>query len=125
MNAAPCIQFGAANLTLKLNRFTITGQNDPSAGCQGTHVEDATVTLNEDGIASINQTDEAIQGPGLVQRFRGASLFLLNSSRSRVARVRASTNCLSGLLVSGSSDNLIESNVSVRNGTVELPCGGV
>ena len=125
VNAAPCIQFGAPSLTLKLNGFTITGQSDPSSGCQGTRVGNATLTVNEDGIAAINQSDETIQGPGIVQRFRADGIILLNTARSLVTRVTASTNCQSGILVSGSSDNHIEGNVSVRNGTVEFPCGGV
>src|SRR5215510_8921317 len=49
VNAAPCIQFGAPGLTLNLNGFTITGQGDPSTGCQSSRV------TSEDGVAVINQ----------------------------------------------------------------------
>ena len=89
VNAAPCIQFGASGLTLNLNGFTITGQGDPSTGCQSSRV------TNEDGIALMNQADEAIQGPGLVQRFKADGILLLNSTRNLVARVTTSTNCMS------------------------------
>ena len=125
VNAAPCIQFGAPGLTLNLGGFTITGQGDPSTGCQGARVGNATVTFNEDGIAAINQSDETIQGSGLVQSFRGDGIMLVGSTRSLVTHVTASTNCQSGIFLNGSSDNRIEANVSVRNGTVELPCGGI
>ena len=119
VNAAPCLRFGAPGLTLNLNGFTITGQGDPSTGCQSTRV------VNEDGIVVNNQQDEAIQGPGLVQGFRADGILLLNSARNLVTRVTTSTNCMSGILVSGSSDNHIEGVVSVRNGTTAAPCGGL
>ena len=125
VNAAPCIQFGAPGITLNLNGFTITGLGDPSTGCQGSRVGNDAVTFNEDGIAVIDQSDETIQGPRLVQRFRGDGILLRNSTRNLVASITASTNCQSGILVSLSSDNHIESNVSVRNGTTLIPCGGI
>ena len=61
----------------------------------------------------------------ITQRFRGDGIMLFNSTRSLVTHVTASTNCQSGILVYNSSDNHIESNVSVRNGTTMLPCGGL
>lgn len=125
VDAAPCIQFGAPGVKLNLNGFTITGQGDTSTGCQGSRVGNAAATFNEDGIAAIDQADVTIQGPGLVQRFRADGIILLNSSRIRVTQVTASTNCQSGILVFNSSDSHIEANVSVRNGTVALPCGGI
>jgi len=36
VTAAPCIAFGAPNISLSLNGFTITGQADPTTGCKGT-----------------------------------------------------------------------------------------
>ena len=119
VNAAPCIQFGAPGLTLDLAGFTITGQSDPSTGCS------SQATGGENGILVNNQADETIQGPGLVQRFRANGILLLNSTRNLVTRVTASTNCNSGIQANGSSDNHIESNVSVRNGTATNPCGGL
>ena len=113
VQAAPCIQFGAPGLTLNLSGFTMTGQGDPSTGCQGQ------ATGGEVGVLVNGQTDETIQGPGLVQRFRNAGIFLTNnSSRIRVTQVTVSTNCLSGILVDPASDSLIEENVSVRNGNM-------
>jgi Periplasmic copper-binding protein (NosD) len=117
--SAPCIQFGAPGITLNLSGFTITGLGDPSTGCQGT------ATGPEDGILANSQTDVTIQGPGLVQRFRGDGIFLNNSNRIRVVNVTASTNCLSGIRLSAVSDSDIESNVAVRNGNTASPCGGL
>ena len=119
VNANPCIQFGAPGLTLNLAGFTITGQADPSTGCS------SQATAGENGILVNNQADETIQGPGLVQRFRANGILLLNSTRNLVTRVTASTNCNSGIQANGSSDNHIESNVAVTNGTTAAPCGGL
>jgi len=125
VNSAPCIQFGVPGLTLNLSGFTITGQADPASGCQGGRIGNSALTVNEDGIFVADQTDETIQGPGLVQRFRGDGIYLLNSSRTLVAHVTTSTNCQSGILINNSADSRIEENVSVRNGNTAFPCGGL
>ena len=125
VDLAPCIQFGAPGITLNLNGFAITGRADASTSCQGARFGNATGTFNEEGIGVFDQADETIQGPGLVQRFRGDGIMLFNSTRSLVTHVTASTNCQSGILIFNSSDNHIESNVSVRNGASVFPCGGI
>ncbi len=125
VDSEPCIQFGAPGLTLTLNGFAITGQADPATGCQGARVGNAAGTFNEEGIGAFDQADETILGPGLIQRFRGDGIMLFNSTRNLVTQVTAYTNCQSGILVSSSSDNHIESNVSVRNGASVFPCGGI
>jgi Periplasmic copper-binding protein (NosD) len=117
--SAPCIQFGAPGITLNLSGFTMTGSGDPSTGCQGA------ANNAEGGILANNQTDVTIQGPGLVQRFRGDGIFLTNTSRIRVVNVTASTNCASGVRLMAVSDSVFESNVLVRNGNTEAPCGGL
>src|SRR5512146_1011805 len=38
VTGAPCIAFGAPNIVLNLNGFSITGPNDPTLGCKGTSV---------------------------------------------------------------------------------------
>ncbi len=119
VQGAPCILFGAPGITLNLSGFTITGQGDPATGCQGAF------TGNEGGIHAVNQADVAIEGPGLVQGFRGDGILLANSSRIRVINVTASTNCQSGIRLSNLSDSYIESNVAVRNGNTGAPCGGL
>jgi hypothetical protein len=125
VDSAPCIQFGAPSITLDLNGFAISGLADASTSCQGGRVGNATGTFNEDGIAAINQADVTIQGPGLIQRFRGDGVFLYRSLRSLVAQVTTSTNCQSGILLSDASDSHIEANISVRNGDSVFPCGGI
>jgi len=126
VQAAPCIQFGAPNIKLNLSGFTITGLGDPSTGCQGNSAPPASVPgFPEVGVIANGQSDLTIQGPGLVQRFRASGIFLTNNSRVLVTQVTASTNCNSGILVTSSSDNRFEANVSVRNGTTMIPCGGL
>lgn len=117
----PCIEFGASDITLKLNGFTITGPaNPPTAGCTPTFSPD-------DGIAVVGQHDVAILGPGLVQKFGRHGIFLgAATTRVRVKGVTASDNCFSGILMGGTTDSAVEKNVLVRNaiGSQNFPCGG-
>jgi hypothetical protein len=62
--SAPCIQFAANDIALKLNRFSITGLADPNTGCGGVAV------ANESGIDSGGRHSIEVEGPGLVQQFR-------------------------------------------------------
>jgi hypothetical protein len=39
--------------------------------------------------------------------------------------VTLSSNCFSGIIVIAGSDNELEANVSVRNGSPAAPCGGI
>lgn len=119
--AAPCIAFGASGISLKLQGFSITGQADPVTGCAGTPTPD------QDGILVQGLRGVVIQGPGIVQRFRGMGINIRRgSSRVLVTQVTASTNCMSGIFVSASDDNEIEANLSVRNASsASFPCGGI
>src|SRR5262245_10258725 len=38
VTGGPCIAFGAPNISLSLNGFSITGPNDAATGCGGTNV---------------------------------------------------------------------------------------
>jgi hypothetical protein len=118
VTGAPCIAIGAPNVTLELNGFTMTGQGDPQTGCAGAG------TANEFGII-VGQTGVTIHGPGLVQQFRNQGIILNNSTRSRVIGVTTSTNCFSGIFVAGGSENELYGNISVRNGNLTNPCGGI
>lgn len=119
VTGAACISFGASGIALKLNGFSITGQAHPVVGCSQT-------IFNEVGILLNGVRGAVIQGPGIVQRFRGAGIYLLGqSSRVRVALATVSTNCASGILVGHSPDNEFEGNIAVRNGSPTLPCGGI
>ena len=120
VTGAACILIGASHVTLDLNGFTMTGQGDAQTGCSGTS------TGGEIGINVSNQRSVVIRGPGLVQRFRNHGILLNGGGGNRVTEVTASTNCMSGIfLTGGTSDNDIDVNVSVRNGHMVNPCGGI
>ena len=120
VTGAPCIAIGADNITLELNGFTMTGQTDPQTACNGGVGNGA-----ERGILVSGQSGIEIRGPGLVKQFRGVGVQLVNSTDSAVIGVTASTNCFSGILLSGGSSNRIDDNVSIRNGNGVSPCGGI
>lgn len=122
VTGAPCIAIAGPNVTLELNGFTMTGQANAQTACAG-----GTPTFSENGIDVESQTggDIGIRGPGLIQRFRGPGIFLHNSTGVTVTGVIVSTNCFSGILVGGGSDHDISRNISVRNGNLVAPCGGI
>ena len=122
VTGAPCIAIAASNVTLELNGFTMTGQADARTACVG-----GAPTFSENGVDVESQTGGgiAIRGPGLVQRFRGPGIFLLQSTGVTVTGVTLSTNCFSGILIVGGSGHEISGNSSVRNGNPVAPCGGI
>jgi hypothetical protein len=82
VTGAPCIVTGArSHVTLELNGFTMTGQADPQTGCSGAP-STFTPPAVEDGIDVKAQTDIAIRGPGLIQRFRNAASGCLTAAAS-------------------------------------------
>ena len=120
VTGAPCIAFGAPNITLTLNGFSITGSNDPVKGCGGTNVG------TETGINTNGQANVGIRGPGIVQRFQGDGILFVGTVKGWVQGVTTSTNCLSGIRLTPTSSSIsVESNVSVRNGTAAAACGGI
>jgi hypothetical protein len=119
VSGAPCITINAPNVTLSLNGFTMTGLGDSQTGCGGG------ATNGEQGIDINGQIGVIIRGPGLVQRFRQFGIRVLNNSGSTVTGVTLSTNCFSGIILIGGSNNQIYRNVSVRNGNLNNPCGGI
>jgi hypothetical protein len=120
VTGAPCIAFGAPNITLTLNGFSITGPNDPVAGCKGTNVG------TETGINTNGQANVGIRGPGIVQRFQGDGILFVATVKGWVQGVTTSTNCLSGIRINPASSSIsVESNVSVRNGSAAAACGGI
>jgi len=121
VSKAPCIKFGAPDITLRLNGFTITGQANPPTNC--THFP--APFDPEDGITTASQSNVVILGPGLVRNFARMGILLSGSSHVRVEHVTAADNCFSGILVSGATDSDIAHNVSVRNfGFDGTACGG-
>jgi hypothetical protein len=120
VTGAPCIAFGAPNIALNLNGFTITGPNDPATGCKGVSVG------TETGIGSNGQNNVGVRGPGLVQRFQGDGILFTATTGGWVQGVTTTTNCLSGIRIGVTSSQIsLESNVSVRNGNTAAACGGI
>jgi len=112
----PCIQFGASDIKLRLNGYSIT---EEITGC-------TPGTSSQDGIDVAGVHDVAIVGPGLVQKFGGFGVGVFGASKVKVEEVTASDNCFSGIILVGSMDSDIERNVLVRNssGSEGAPCGG-
>lgn len=109
-------------MDLRLNGFTITGQADPTTGCNGT------TTTGEHGISSAGQSDVEVRGPGVVQRFRAVGVFFTGTLLGKVEGVTTTTNCQAGILINATSSKItLGSNVAVRNGSAQpgFPCGGI
>ena len=121
VTGAPCIAFGAPNIALNLNGFTITGPNDPATGCRGVNVG------TETGISSNGQNNVGVRGPGVVQRFQGDGILFAGTTTAGWAQgLTITTNCLSGIRIGLLSSRIsLESNVSVSNGTAAAACGGI
>ena len=120
VTGGPCMTFGAANIVLSLNGFTITGLANPATGCSGTSIG------TDIGISTNGQSNVGIRGPGVVQRFQADGILFMGSVRGWVQGVTTTTNCMSGIRINPtSSDISVESNVSVRNGHATNPCGGI
>jgi hypothetical protein len=120
VTGAPCIAFGAPNIALSLNGFTITGPNDAATGCKGTSVG------SETGISTNGQNNVGIRGPGVVRQFQGDGILFMGSTRGWVQDVATTTNCMSGIRINPTSSQIsVESNVSVRNGSASAACGGI
>ena len=118
----PCFTFGASNVQLRLNGFTITGKADPNIGCGGTLI------AGEHGVASGGQRNVSVQGPGLIQRFRTHGVSVAASNDVRIQHITASTNCGAGVFIAATSfGTLVEGITSVRNGStgVGASCGGI
>jgi hypothetical protein len=120
VTGGPCIAFGAPNLTLNLNGFSVTGPSDPATGCKGTSVGTDT------GISSNGQVNVGIRGPGVVQRFQADGILFIASVKGWVQGVTTTTNCMSGIRINPTSSEIsVEGNVAVRNGQATNPCGGI
>jgi hypothetical protein len=118
----PCFLFGASNVELRLNGFTISGKADPITGCGGVLIG------GENGVATGGQRNVSVRGPGLIQRFRTHGVAVLASTDVRVHGITASTNCGAGVFVAATSfGTLVEGIVSVRNGSTGAgaSCGGI
>lgn len=130
ITAIPCIQFGAPNIALRLNGFTITGPANPddTATCPASGPADG---INNGTNAATSQSGVQIIGPGMVQKFTRHGIFIIGaagvSTNVTVKHVTSHHNCLSGLMASGVTDSVIEGIVSVRNAANSggAACGGI
>jgi hypothetical protein len=118
VSGGPCLDIIANNVALDLNGFTMTGPADAQTGCGGGGGS------GEHGIRILNQTGVTVRGPGIVQRFRNHGIFINTSTGTTITGVTTSTNCNSGILVAGPL-NILENNISIRNGNSTSACGGI
>jgi parallel beta-helix repeat protein len=129
---APCIQFGAPNITLRLRGFTITGPANPddTTTCQATSAPPAADGISNGTSAANSQPGVRIIGPGMVQKFRRHGLLILGAAgvatNVTVKDITSHHNCFSGLLTNGMTSSVIEGIVSVRNAANSgaASCGG-
>lgn len=119
VTGAPCLDIVASNVTLDLNGFSMTGQASPQTGCAGSGASGA-----EQGIRILQQTGVTVRGPGIVQQFRVHGIIINGSTGTHITGVTTSTNCSSGILLAGDS-NVLENNISIANGNLGAPCGGI
>jgi hypothetical protein len=119
VTGAACLTITASHIVIDLNGYSITGQADPLTACNGGS------TGGESGITASGRTDVTIRGPGIVQRFRGFGISFANATASTITRVTTSTNCMSGIFLNGGALNELDSNISIRNGNLSNPCGGI
>jgi hypothetical protein len=116
----PCFSFGAHEVQLKLNGFSVTGKSDAATGCAGG------TSARESGVNTNGFHRVQVRGPGLIQRFRNHGVNVAGSTDARVEDLTVSTNCGSGIIVAASSfGTLVQGNVAVRNGLAAGPCGGI
>ena len=109
-----CIVFAAADITLTMNGFTITGpEPQPCADASGPA-----------GVQTAGFPGADIKGPGKVTRF-GVGIHINGSDDSRVREVVAIRNCLNGILVNTSDKVVIEENVVLNTFNIPTPCGGI
>ena len=121
VQGAACIAFGASNINLNLNGFTMTGQGNPPTGC----LAGGTATNVERGVVVVGQNNVEIDGPGVIQGFRGWGIFLNATTGARVRHLTLRSNCLSGIQLGAANKGELEGLVSVRNGSPEAACGGI
>ena len=61
----------------------------------------------------------------MVRQIRGFGIRVVNSNGGKITGVTTSTNCFSGIFLNASSRYEVEGNVSIRNGNLMNPCGGI
>lgn len=132
MTTTPCIQFGAADITLRLRGFTVTGPANPddTTSCQPTSAPPPADGISNGTSPANSQPGVRIIGPGMVQKFRRHGILILGAAgvatNVTVKDITSHHNCFSGLLTNGMTNSVIEGIVSVRNAANSggASCGG-
>jgi parallel beta-helix repeat protein len=132
MTTTPCIQFGAPEITLRLNGFRITGPANPddTTTCNPTSGLPTSDGVSNGTSPANSQPGAQIIGPGMVQKFKRHGILIVGaagvSTHVTVKNVTSHHNCYSGVLTNLMTDSTIEGNVSVRNAANSgpAPCGG-
>ena len=128
----PCLQFGAPDVTLHLNGFTVTGPANPddTATCNPTSGTPFSDGISNGTNAATSQAGVRVIGPGMVQKFRRHGLFIVGaagvSTNVTVRNVTSHANCFSGLLTNGMTNSVLDGVVSIRNAANSgtAACGG-
>ena len=108
VTGAACIVFGANNISLNLNGYTITGQGEPrGSSTWGTCPSE---TLFEQAIDTDLRNNVKILGPGLIGEFREVGI-LITGKNSLVQNVVVSSTCREGIFLSGSNNSLFGNTV--------------
>jgi len=105
MVATPCISFGAPNIALNLNGFTMTG-NGARESCSSS-------TPGENGITTNGQSGAVIQGPGLIRRFR-ANGIVVTGDNTTVDQAFVASTCMNGVSVQQGTGSQVTNSTVVR-----------
>lgn len=114
----PCIEFGASNIFLTLNGYTITGQGSSGTSrgnpCTTTNPPPTGETLFspvEFGIYSpAGENNVQILGPGIIGEFRDRGIDI-EGNNSLVSGVVVSSTCREGIVLNGSKNTVALSTV--------------
>ena len=128
----PCLQFGAPNIALHLNGFTVTGPANPddTTTCNPTSGTPFSDGISNGTNAATSQAGVRVIGPGMVQKFRRHGLFIVGapgvSTNVTARNITSHANCFSGLLTNGMTNSVLEGVVSIRNAANSgaATCGG-
>jgi hypothetical protein len=102
VTGAPCIQFGAPGIKLKLNGHIMAGNGLRDA---------CTFSGGEDGIFTNGKNNVSIEGPGIVRRFQQRGIDVTGNN-SIVKHVTVLSSCLEGILVGGSHNVVVDNSVA-------------
>jgi parallel beta-helix repeat protein len=109
VTGAACIVFGAPNISLWLNGFTITGQGEPRGSLAWGSCP--TEVPFERAIDTDLQNNVRILGPGLIGEFRERGI-LISGKYTLVQDVVVSSTCLEGIFMEGSNNDLEDNTVT-------------